>query len=527
MTDLNDPLTALQIRDSVLTLVRNEIVRLSPQPRWGKVLDINQGDRTARVLFPNDTTPAIVKFSLNNSPSRGLNTDPNIDYDAGNPEANDPLIEAASVEGDVVRVEGTPGNLWITDVVSGVRPWQNTFLGPIEPTDERTDDGPIVPVIRQEGDLWIDESDGNKIKRWTNGAWELYRDLDIELALDTADGKNKIFIQGTAPTATAVGDTWIDTATGNALKTWSGSAWVIRTFGQGAITALSITAAEIAAGTIIASRIAAGTITANEIAAGTITANRIATGTITAASGVIGSLSASTITTGTLNASLITVTNLNANSISSGTLSLTSGSNTASFGATGVEVVTGSTTLTIDTDDGLKIVDGAATTTMNELGLTVVETSVGMSFIDGTGVGNSNSAGTINFDANYTGANWYNSTNGNTITINITDMTIVFDDIHAALNQRGTVSLSASSATSASTTVTFSPAFRTNHELPQVYVNIPQTPGAGGAIPRPWVARAYNISRTGCSIVVYSVDTSSATFTDEDVNWVAIGGRLT
>lgn len=45
-------------------------------------------------------------------------------------------------------------------------------------------------------------------------------------AQTTANDKIKTFIQGTTPTAVAVGDLWIDTANNNRIKRWSGSAWV-------------------------------------------------------------------------------------------------------------------------------------------------------------------------------------------------------------------------------------------------------------------------------------------------------------
>jgi hypothetical protein len=49
-------------------------------------------------------------------------------------------------------------------------------------------------------------------------------------ATTTALGtKNATFAQATAPTATKVGDLWIDTANGNILKTWTGSVWTQRT----------------------------------------------------------------------------------------------------------------------------------------------------------------------------------------------------------------------------------------------------------------------------------------------------------
>jgi len=41
--------------------------------------------------------------------------------------------------------------------------------------------------------------------------------------------KNAIFVQDDQPTATKVGDVWIDTDEGNILKTWTGSTWTTRT----------------------------------------------------------------------------------------------------------------------------------------------------------------------------------------------------------------------------------------------------------------------------------------------------------
>jgi hypothetical protein len=40
--------------------------------------------------------------------------------------------------------------------------------------------------------------------------------------------KNTTFVAGTAPTANRVGDIWIDTSSGNELKTWTGSVWTTR-----------------------------------------------------------------------------------------------------------------------------------------------------------------------------------------------------------------------------------------------------------------------------------------------------------
>jgi len=60
-------------------------------------------------------------------------------------------------------------------------------------------------------------------------------------AQNTASAKNATFKQATAPTATRVGDTWIDTANGNLLKAWSGSAWVASDDQRIGTTASSVT----------------------------------------------------------------------------------------------------------------------------------------------------------------------------------------------------------------------------------------------------------------------------------------------
>jgi len=45
-------------------------------------------------------------------------------------------------------------------------------------------------------------------------------------AQNTANDKIKTFIQGTTPTASAVGDLWIDSANNNKIKRWNGTSWV-------------------------------------------------------------------------------------------------------------------------------------------------------------------------------------------------------------------------------------------------------------------------------------------------------------
>jgi Chaperone of endosialidase len=183
-----------------------------------------------------------------------------------------------------------------------------------------------------EGDIWFDTDDGNKQYFYSGTAWVSVQDTAIAAAQSTADGKNKVFRQTSAPTASASGDLWFDTDDDNRIYRWSGTAWVANDLGTNAlanfsankitsgsidasvvtvsninagnISTGSLASARIAAGTIIASQIATGTITATQIATGTITATQIAAGTITTTQLATGTLSANNISTGTLSASV-------------------------------------------------------------------------------------------------------------------------------------------------------------------------------------------------------------------------------
>ena len=77
------------------------------------------------------------------------------------------------------------------------------------------------------GDLWLDTSDKNHLKRWSGSAWVSLRDGTINDALVRAGSKSTTYYQSTAPTSPSAGDFWIDTATAaRKLKRYSDSAWV-------------------------------------------------------------------------------------------------------------------------------------------------------------------------------------------------------------------------------------------------------------------------------------------------------------
>jgi hypothetical protein len=173
-----------------------------------------------------------------------------------------------------------------------------------------------------EGDIWFDTDDGNKQYFYTGTAWVSVQDTAIAAAQSTADGKNKVFRQTSAPTASAAGDLWFDTDDDNRIYRWSGTAWVANDLGTNAlanfsankitsgsidasvVTVSNINAGNISTGSLASARIAAGTIVASQIATGTITATQIAAGTITTTQLATGTLSATNITTGTLSATV-------------------------------------------------------------------------------------------------------------------------------------------------------------------------------------------------------------------------------
>jgi hypothetical protein len=107
-------------------------------------------------------------------------------------------------------------------------------------TAQGTADGKVTtfyqaaaPGSGNEGDLWVDTDDGNKLYRYTAGAWTTVRDAGIAAAIGaaaaaqaTADGKIDSFYQPTAPTGAGEGDLWTDTDDGNKLYRLTGGVWV-------------------------------------------------------------------------------------------------------------------------------------------------------------------------------------------------------------------------------------------------------------------------------------------------------------
>lgn len=185
-----------------------------------------------------------------------------------------------------------------------------------------------APTANAVNDQWINTAAGNKLYIWNGSSWVSAQDTAIAAAQTTADGKNKIYRQGTTPTGSfSVGDLWFNTSSDNQMSRWDGSSWVSTTLGTNALANFSankitsgtidasvvnvsnINAGNISTGYLAASRIQTGSLNANVITSNTITATQIAAGTITAteiSSSYVyaGTISANNITTGTLSATV-------------------------------------------------------------------------------------------------------------------------------------------------------------------------------------------------------------------------------
>ena len=87
---------------------------------------------------------------------------------------------------------------------------------------------------RTEGDVWIDTANGNKFYTFDSGTstWVARPD----------NNKNRVFVQGTAPTGAVLNDLWVHTGQSNRLYRWNGSTWVEVSDTRIATTASAVTA---------------------------------------------------------------------------------------------------------------------------------------------------------------------------------------------------------------------------------------------------------------------------------------------
>ena len=245
-----------------------------------------------------------------------------------------------------------------------------------------------APTASEVGDIWFDTDDGFKQYYWNGTSWLSVQDTAIAAASSaaaaassaataaqtTADGKNKVFRQTSAPTASAAGDLWFDTDDDNRIYRWSGSAWVANDLGTNAlanfsankitsgtidastVTVSNINAGNISTGTLNADRIAAASITGTKIAAATIEASNIAAGTITASQIAASTITGAKIAAATITASNVAANTITASQIAAGTITATeiaAGTITTAKLATGVLSADNITTGTLSATVGL------------------------------------------------------------------------------------------------------------------------------------------------------------------------------
>lgn len=144
-------------------------------------------------------------------------------------------------------------------------------------------------------------------------------------AQSTADGKNTVFYQTSAPSQAGrkTNDIWFDTDDGNKMYYFNGSAWTARQFGTAAIASASITNALIADATIQSAKIAnldAGKITTGILSADRIGANTVTTDKINALAVTTAKIAAGAISTDKLAANAVTAAKLAANAVTAGTI---------------------------------------------------------------------------------------------------------------------------------------------------------------------------------------------------------------
>ena len=154
-------------------------------------------------------------------------------------------------------------------------------------------------------------------------------------AQTTADGKNTIFYQASAPATSGrkTNDLWFDTDDGNRIYCFNGTTWVAKQFGTNAIANAAITnaliadatiqsakiagldAGKITSGYINAARLQAGVITSDKVAAGAIVTDKLAAGAVTALK-----LAAGAVETDKLAANAVTAGKIAANAVEAGNI---------------------------------------------------------------------------------------------------------------------------------------------------------------------------------------------------------------
>lgn len=282
--------------------------------------------------------------------------------------ADNAVTEITIAENAVGTIQIQPGSVTVNEI--------DFAAGDIGGSTSYRQNG--QPTTPNTGDVWFDTDDSNKMYQYDGTAWTSVRDATIAVAQtaanaginaaavanaaaiaaqSTADGKNKVYRQGTTPTAPtggfAVGDLWFNTAQDNKPNRWNGTVWEDYGFGNLAIGNLD--AQKISTGFLAADRIQANSLDAAKITAGTITTDRFSANTI----------NASVITAGTITGVKLSADSVDGKTITGATVQTSAGGTSkVVLDSSGLRAINsgGTTTVSINTD-GTASFSGAVTAT--------------------------------------------------------------------------------------------------------------------------------------------------------------------
>ena len=212
-----------------------------------------------------------------------------------------------------------------------------------------------APTANAVNDQWINTAAGNKLYIWNGSSWISAQDSAITAAQSTANGKNAIYRQGTTPTTPytgtsfVIGDMWFNTSSDNAISTWNGTSWGSNALGDSALYG-NISANKLTSGTIDASVINVSNINAGNISTGYLASNRIQTGSLNANVITSNTITATQIAAGTITATQISSSYVYAGSIQA--TQITAGT------LTGFTIDNGSGTFHVDSSGNMTATSG-------------------------------------------------------------------------------------------------------------------------------------------------------------------------
>lgn len=190
----------------------------------------------AAAITPNTITEDQVSFGaaiITNEEDLTLATDnPKDGLIVINPDTGDAAVYSYDLD-SYIYISDTTAQTSSIEAISIAQGKSKTYVSASEPTGG----------TYNEGDLWIDTDDGNKLYRYNGTAWVSTQDAAISTAQATANGKNTIHYSTSDPGSTAniAGDIWWKYASGIVIKQYvgaGGTTWNESTVGNAVIANL-------------------------------------------------------------------------------------------------------------------------------------------------------------------------------------------------------------------------------------------------------------------------------------------------